>query len=246
MEETLMNRHSIFAMLAACAAVLVGPSAMGQPIFSESFPVDGPFTSAAYPEWTFVSDLPAVTANVVSGVLTVQGIADGARASVVIPSLSNVTISATVSSTDHGFGLGNVGLRWGDLDFVFHPGFPGGAFRIDENAGANSIVGNTNMGFTPISGRDYRISVHGQATGSNTDFDVVITDGSNTFAPSTFTIPNSKIEDFTLVGLLLANNGIKRFDNFLVTPEPSSLLLCLFGMSVLGFMRRGRKKAGAR
>jgi hypothetical protein len=237
-----MNRFPTFILFAAGVAMLLARPASGQ-IYSETFPVDGAFPSAAYPEWTFASDNPSVMANVVSGVLTVQGIDDGARASTVIPLLPQVKIAATVSSTGHSFGQGNVGLRWGDLDSLFHPGFPGGAFRIDENAGANNIVGNTNMGFTPVSGRDYRITVGAERHALNTEFEVVITDGSNTFAPSTFTIPNSQIEDFTLVGLLLANDGTKRFDNFLVTPEPASATLGLAGLMVLGLGMRRRGRA---
>ena len=237
-----MNRFSILALLAAGTATLFAPSARGAVVFSETFSVDGPFPSAAYPQWTYVSDLPSTTASVIAGVLTIQGSSDGARASVVIPSLTHVTVSATVSASGHSFGQGNVGLRWGDLDFLFHPGFSGGAFRIDENAGANNIVGNTNMGFTPTSGRDYRISVQGEVIGMNTDFDVVITDGINTFAPSTFTIPNSQIEDFTLVGLYMANDGTKRFDNFLVTPEPASAILGLFGLLSLSLVARRRRE----
>lgn len=235
-----MNRFAICALLATAAGAFIGQSARGA-IFSETFSTDGPFPSASYPEWTYVSSPGAVTSTATGGVLNATGISGtNVRSSVVIPALTDVTISATVSSSGFSFGQANVGLRWGDLDFLFHPGYPGGAFRIDVDNGAANIVGNTNMGFTPAGGQAYDISVHGRVIGLNTKFDVVITNGINTFAPSTFTIPNVQVEDFTLVGLYMANDGTRTFDNFRVVPEPSTLALGLLGLASLGFVAQRR------
>jgi len=81
------------------------------------------------------------------------------------------TISTLVGA-DVGNGNFNVGLRIGENQVVFHPGFGGGAFRVEGPGG----FGNTNVGFTPANGVLHLLEVTSDGAGL---FNVSLTDGAN-------------------------------------------------------------------
>ncbi len=81
------------------------------------------------------------------------------------------TISTLVGA-DVGNGSFNVGLRIGENQVVFHPGYGGGALRVEGPGG----FGNTNVGFTPANGVLHLLEVTSDGAGL---FNVSLTDGAN-------------------------------------------------------------------
>ncbi len=81
------------------------------------------------------------------------------------------TISALVGA-DLSDGNFNVGLRIGQNQIVFHPGYGGGAFRVEGPGG----FGNQNMGFTPANGVLHKLEVTDVGDGT---FNITFTDGAN-------------------------------------------------------------------
>ncbi len=100
------------------------------------------------------------------------------------------TISAQIGA-DNSNGSYNVGLRVGPNRIVFHPGFGGGALRVEGPGG----FGNTNVGFTPANGVAHQLDVTSDGSGN---FIVTLTDGANpanTFSTS-FSSPGAVGADF--------------------------------------------------
>jgi hypothetical protein len=145
-----------------------------------------------------------------------------------------------VTSVSGQPGLVNTALRVGDNTFLFHPGYPGGAFRIEGPDGH----GNTDMGFTPGVNPFNEVTVTiAASTGATT---IRIVDGADTakvYAES-FTDVNY-VPGVTLLGLSTGSVGggySALFDNVLVTsvPEPATFALLLSGLA--GLARATRSK----
>jgi hypothetical protein len=207
--------------------------------FSENFQSTAPSANAAadYPAFTLSG---SGSANVsASGVLNLVG--SGATidpAFTVTPNAAptnEVIITADISAVD-SFGNFNVGLIVGQNFIVFHPGYSGGAFRVDGIGG----YGNTNMNFTPLNNILYRFEVHSFPDGL---FTISVTDTANsiTYNAPNFTNINSYGGE---VGFLRSGNaGTGLYDNLSIVevPEPSTLLLgMLAGLGFFAGRRRSR------
>ena len=77
-------------------------------------------------------------------------------------------------------GTWHVGVSIGNLRILFHPGLKGGAFRAERIDTRQTLMLNTDLGFTPRTGvtHDVQIKVRA-AKGHAVYFTVVVTDGTN-------------------------------------------------------------------
>lgn len=131
----------------------------------------------------------------------------------------------------------NVGLRVGDNNYIFHPGYPSGAFRIDGPGGHS----NVDIGFTPSLSL-IGMSVAINATSRMTTIRIV--DGINTYEESFFDA--NYAAGSSVFGLTTGGNFIGIFDNLLVTdgqviPEPETYALIVFGLAAVRAAIRRRK-----
>ena len=128
------------------------------------------------------------------------------------------TISASVGA-DVGNGSFNVGLRIGENQIVFHPGYGGGALRVEGPGG----FGNTNVGFTPANGVLHQLEVVSDGAGL---YNITFTDGTNpanTFSTS-FTNAGSAGGQVSLVRKG-PTRGVGLFDDFQVGAAVESFSL---------------------
>ena len=151
--------------------------------------------------------------------------------------IGNVVVSfdTTIQGTA---GYINVGLRVGDNNYIFHPGYPTGAFRIDGPDGH----ANLDMGFTPTAGLDHMSVAIDAASGMTT---IRIVDGANAFQQSF--LDANYASGFTVFGLSTGGSGVGVFDNLSVTavPEPEIYAMMLSGFALLGFVARRRQRKEA-
>jgi hypothetical protein len=119
-----------------------------------------------------------------------------------------------------GAGFGGCGLRLGQfLDngqetmlsenaMVFHPGYPGGALRVEGEAGFD----NQDMGWTPAVGVMHHVEIHSFPDGL---FDIKVTDGTDPSKVYTksFTNPFAYGGD---IGLLAHAGGASYYDNLTI------------------------------
>lgn len=142
-----------------------------------------------------------------------------------------VSFDATIQG---GPGAINVGLRVGDNNYIFHPTFPTGAFRIDGPGGG----GNEDMGFTPsASFSQVRVAIDSVSQMTS----IRIVNGSNVFERSFFDA--NYAAGSSVFGLSVGGRGVGLFDNLLVTsavPEPETYALLACGLGLMAAARRRR------
>lgn len=223
----------------AAAAALVGTglyiamacTASAAPIilYQQSFDTDTPDTPATlstYPEFSLSGSGPATVSGGVLN-LGLNNSNDFTRSGF----SGDIQIEGRLGGINVAVGSSRSEWVIGGVRALFHPGFPGGAFRFE---GAVSL-GNQNMGFTPAAGVLHTIRVRQFGDG---DFDVTVIDGndsSNVFTRS-FTDLASVGGDF---GPRYLSTGTGIFDDItvrhaaelLATPSVGSQLMVAGGMN---------------
>ena len=111
-------------------------------------------------------------AFVQGGTLVLAPPTSGANMYVNHPGLSGAGTISTRAGADDSGGSFNVGLRIGDNQVVFHPGFGGGGLRVEGPGG----FGNMDVGFKPANGVLHELRVDSDGAGL---FDITFTDGAN-------------------------------------------------------------------
>lgn len=224
-------------------------------VYTETFAPDTGFqanTDGAsfvnYPEWTFSGSGSAQVDLAGELAITTSGGASyaiGAVSSNYLTGLSQfdlstpLVVSAEIGSRQGNPGSFNSALIVGDIRFLFHPGYGGGAHRVQYANGSpvpGGINSNTNMGFTPGTGDDFTpITVTVTEVGSDYQYNYSIGSYSNVV-----TIAQIYAGAISEVGLSGASNGTSSFRNFSVSPiavpEPSTyaaIALGILGMLLL-------------
>lgn len=132
-----------------------------------------------------------------------------------------------------GPGSGATGLRIGENNILFHPGFTGppGAFRVEGPGG----FGNQDMGFTPAVGVLHHMEIHSFPSGL---FTLKVTDGSN--PANVYTNSFTNLASYGgLIGPAAVAGAVASFDNLSirVVPEASTIALCATSILALGLWR---------
>ncbi|HYB96876.1 MAG TPA: Ig-like domain-containing protein, partial [Vicinamibacterales bacterium] len=126
------------------------------------------------------------------------------------------TVSAMLRGNTNN-GSWNLGMSFGGRRFIFHPGYPGGAFRIDHYApGQIILVGNQTMNFTPSTTVAHRMTLtYSQSAHKVT---VKIEDGTGISAPYIYVwTPDAGFNASAAVGLTTSSGGPAVVDDFLIT-----------------------------
>jgi len=144
--------QSLCKHLVVLLALLLGHQytqpAFAATLFVETFDTNtSDVTDGSYPLFT----LNAGTASVTNEELQLDGGFSLFVQRFTTPGFSgDLTICGKVRAAT--FGFWTAGMEFGNRRFIFHPGFPGGAFRIEDATlgfSGGILVGNTDMGFTP-------------------------------------------------------------------------------------------------
>lgn len=224
------------------AAMAMAPLAQAEVLLDLQFETDAPDLAAVAAEYGLTPTGSVGAASVSGGQLRMA--ANGTNSSLDFGAFAgDVSISFDASiSTASTPGSINVALRAGGNNIVFHPGFPGGAFRID------GVFGNTDMGFTPNVAvlNHFRVDIDADAR----TFAISITDGGNSNNVFQYLFNNAGyVPGQTVFGLSTGGGGEALFDNVLVQtpaiPEPGTSALALLGLvAVAGAVRRRAAAAG--
>ena len=221
---------SVLAIV-AIAGFFFGAPARAVDLFTLSFDIDTGDTALTLSTYGLNSSITSVT---VAGGQLVVG-AGGAQSSVDFGSfVGDLTIGFDTTVVGSAGSI-NVGLRMGDNTFLFHPGYPTGAFRIDGPGGHP----NSDMGFTP-SFDPSRFTVGVNASTGVATIDIVNSAGSH---HEVFNDPNY-VAGSTTFGLSVGGSGSAKFDNLLVAspvPEPETYAMLLAGLGLIGAISLRRK-----
>ncbi len=160
--------------LVAClvALALAMPQARAGILFQEPFNTDTANTAETAAVYTNFNVTGSGNAYVSGGILYFSLPSAGNTMTTKFGFPGDLLIQLEVGKNPGG-GSANVGLTIGGNRLVFHPGYSGGAFRV-EGAGG---FGNQNMGFTPAAGILHLLEV---AVNSTTkQFTIAVTNASN-------------------------------------------------------------------
>jgi len=168
--KTTRATLGVLACLAALAWV-AGPSE-GAVIFQETFPTDTANTAETVATYTNFTYSGGGNAFVSSGVLNFSGTSTANNLRTVTGFVGDLLLQLDVGKNPGGSSA-NVGLGIGANRLVFHPGYSGGAFRVEGPGG----FGNRNMGFTPAAVLLHPMDVAlNAATG---EFTIAVTNAAN-------------------------------------------------------------------
>jgi hypothetical protein len=205
--------------------------------FSENFQSTAPSSAAItdYPAFTYAGTgaTPSVDAG---GVLHLPAGASPNQYFTVTPTPTptNELIIRGLVGAVNGDGGFNVGITVGNNRITFHPGYPGGAFRVNR-VNDTEVYSNQTMNFNPASNVLYQFEIHSFPDGL---FTMTVAD---TNSAAVYTAPS-----FTDLASYGGQVGFHRsggggasqdglYDNLSIVevPEPSTLLLGLFAIGAL-------------
>lgn len=154
------------------ALVLMVSQGWGAILFQEPFNTDTANTAETAAVYTNFNVTGTGNAYVSSGILYFSLINAGNTMTTKVGFPGDILIQLGVGKNPGG-GSANVGLTIGANRLVFHPGYSGGAFRVEGPGG----FGNQNMGFTPAAGPLHPLEVAVDSV--NKQFTIAVTNASN-------------------------------------------------------------------
>ena len=146
--------------------------------------------------------------------------------------------NATLDPSQTNGGVYGMGLVVGDLWFMFHPGFPSGAFRIDmfttTQTFAGPVANNQNMGFNPNGDpATFTVTVT-QGGGQDYVVDVEITQNSDSYHPAPFSFAGSEFGENGVINQFgVAHNRFLNSQN-LITADYTNVQATSNAKVVLG------------
>lgn len=186
------------------------PSILAQ----ETFDTDTPDAAdGTYPVFT----LNAGTASVSGGALRLDGGCCLFLQRFTRPGFSgDLSVSGKIKAPS--FGGFTAGMELGNRRFIFHPGYPGGAFRIEDGTlpyPASIIVFNTDMGFTPSTTAFHHMTIDWNS-GLN-QVTVTVRDGDCIAEPFVYVwTPNEGFDPTGPIGFTTQSGGPGFFDDLTV------------------------------
>lgn len=236
--KTLIIAISAVLLLASCRIL------NADIVFSESFDVtasnESEFTTN-YPNFQIVLGSADVWVPPTNR-LQIAGTTESQIQLVGVPEWHEIELDIGRISGSGSPVQGNVGIRIGDNNVVFHPGldnssgFPDGSLRVEGPGG----FGNQDVGFVPDPGVLHTLSVVADGTGNFTVSLTDANDATNVFSKSWFNsgAVNGQIKlrhiDVTAAG------HTALFDNIQVVgvPEPNSIIMIIAGLITICCVRR--------
>jgi hypothetical protein len=111
-------------------------------------------------------------------------------------------VTAKLGGSDKENVAWHVGVSIGSVKVLFHPNFPGGAFRAERVDTHDEFFANEDMGFTPAAGVMHQLTIKVRRTERHCRFEVelVSPDGSGTYR-KTFEVSNKQVGRFDRIGL---------------------------------------------
>lgn len=209
-----------------------------------------------YPGWTYYEyngDPAATYATAGGGVLQLNA-AFGSGAFALLSaqqiagqstfdvSVNPLAVSASVAGSGEA-GSYSVGLVVGNIITVFHPGWPGGANRIQSPLAQTIFLNNTDMGFLPEQGVNnfHTITMTLSEDASHTSY--VLQYAVDTFQ-NQLSILKTAVGDLNRVGFNQGSSGVGYYTNLSVsqTPEPCTAALAATGLlGLLAYAWRKRR-----
>lgn len=162
----------------------------------ESFQVDAKEIVSRYGRFQYESQVGA-SAEVSGGILSIHGNrgGDGDQSlSITAQRLFNrrelpkrFSIETAIGGQSIATGTWHVGLAVGKLRILFHPGYSGGAFRVEQTGSRAELIANTNMGFTPAGEALHGMTIDVEQSGDRVEFRVTVTDSNDKTGATKYT-----------------------------------------------------------
>jgi hypothetical protein len=246
----MLQRVVYVLMAAAIVAVSVAP-ASATILFSETFATDAADTAttlSTYPAFT-LGGSPGADATVSGGVLSLTNLDVGGAINTMTVAgyAGNILIEANIGADTLGADIGssNIGVVIGYDTFVFHPGYPGGASRME----GWDTTGNASLGFDPLAdGTLYNVKIAIDATALTAA--ISVTDGVTTYS-NTFDVSLGYTPGSSEIGLRWfdafggeGHGSVGKMGDLTISnvPEPSTLALTVCGLvGLVAYAWRKRK-----
>ena len=144
--------------------------------FQENFDIEAKSITSNYGQMKYVTTVAGATASVRNGIARLDGRHNEGDQRLLISAprvvgqktfTETFTVVAEIGGEGAGAGVYHVGVSIGNLRVLFHPGYPGGGFRVQRVDNQQSLVPNKGMSFTPIGGNLYTMRIEASPSSNN-------------------------------------------------------------------------------